>query len=315
MNKTYNLAFALGGGGARGVAHIGVLKVLEREGIVPDLIVGTSMGSIIGGMYAQLADAKAVEEKALGFIDKFVKEQRWASVLSTQKKESEKSLLAELSEYVQKRFIGYKALTQISIEPKESLFEPLKDILIDNNIEDCKIPFAAVSLDLVTGDTIVMREGSMLDAIYASSAIEGVFPPLEYNGGLLGDGGPVSITPIEVAKKLESRYVVGSDVHHRIQKVQKFASGLEVMLRADNVGLNRLRQIELSYADVVIGPKVGSIHWANFNKARECIRRGEQAAEMMLPRIMEMQKRRGFFKQLKQGVQLLFKDLSEGDYR
>lgn len=315
MKMKYNLALALGGGGARGIAHIGVLKVLEDEGIKPDLIVGTSMGAIIGGMYAQLVDARAVEEKALNYIDRFTKEQRWMNMLNHHKKGNDKSLLAELSEYVQKRYIGFKALTNISIEPKESLYDPLKSILIDNAIEDCDIPFAAVSLDLISGETIVLRKGSVINAVYASSAIEGIFPPLKLNGGLLGDGAPVNITPVEVAKLLESKYVIAVDVHHRMQKMEKFSNGLEVIFRADNVGLNRLRQIELSNADVVIGPKVGSIYWADFNKARECIKRGEQAAKMMLPTIKRMLKKRGFLGQLKQGVQLLLQDLSESDYR
>lgn len=314
VDKTYNLAFALGGGGARGIAHIGVLKVLEREGVIPDLIVGTSMGAIIGGMYAQLLDAAAVEEKVLNFVDKFIQQQRWTSLLNTQE-ESKKSLLSELSGYVQRKYIGFKALTNISLESKDSLYEPLTEILIDNAIEECKMPFASVALDLVSGETRVLRRGSIIDAIYASSAIEGIFPPLEYNGGLLGDGGPVSITPVEVARGLDSRFVVASDVHHRLKKIDKFANGLEVMLRADNLGLNRLRQIELSYADAVISPRVGAIHWASFNKARECIRRGEQAAEMMIPVIKKTLKQRNFFSQLKKGFKLLLKDLSEGDYR
>lgn len=315
VKKKYNLALALGGGGARGIAHIGVLKALEKENIRIDLIVGTSMGSIIGGMYSQLGSAQAVEEKALAFIDTFTKEKRWLQVLNSQQEESKRSLLAELSNYVQRRYLGFKALTRISLEPKESLYEPLKTILDDRNIEDSKIPFAAVSLDLVSGETRVMTTGSIIDAIYASSAIEGVFPPLEHNGHLLGDGGPVNITPVEIARNLESLHVIAVDVHQKITKVDRFANGLEVIMRADNLGLDRLRQIDLAKADLVISPKVGAIHWANFNKARECIRRGEQAAEMMMPSLRNVLKPRGFFGQIKQGFKLMFKDLPEAEKR
>jgi NTE family protein len=311
VKKKYNLALALGGGGARGLAHIGVLKVLERENIQIDLIVGTSMGSIIGGMYSQLGDASALERKALEFIDRFTREKRWLNVLNTQQKESKKTLLAELSNYVQRRYLGFKALTRIALESKEALYDPLKSILDEKSIEESNTPFAAVSLDLISGATKVLTSGSIIDAVYASSAIEGVFPPLEYNGSLLGDGGPVNITPVEVARNLDSRYVIAVDVHQKIKKVEQFANGLEVIMRADNLGLDRLRQTDLALADLVIAPNVGSIHWANFNKARECIRRGEQAAEMMIPSLRNVLLRTGFFGQLKRRFRQVFRDLSE----
>jgi len=307
----YNLALALGGGGARGIAHVGVLKVLERENIKVDLIVGTSMGAIIGAMYSQSGDARAVEKSVLAFVDKFLQEKRWIAVLNTQREESKRSLLAELSSHVLRRYLGLKALTRTALETKESLYEPLQDILIDNNIEDNQIPFAAVSLNLVTGETLVLSRGPIIDAVYASSAIEGVFPPLEKNGAFLADGGPVNITPVEVARKMDTRRILAVDVHQKIHRVEKFANGLEVIMRADSIGLNRLRQIDLAEADMVIAPNVGSIHWANFNKARECIRRGEKAAEMMIPALRNMIKPKNLFEQLKEGAKLLFKDLSE----
>jgi NTE family protein len=310
VKHKYNLTLALGGGGARGIAHIGVLKVLERERIPIDLIVGTSMGAIVGGMYAQLGNADAVEEKVLAFLDDFLTEKRWLQMYSRQKEEKQ-SLFTELSNYVQKRFIGFKALTRISLEPQESLYDPLKKIIDDKNIEDCKIPFVAVCVDLVDGEIRVMTSGSILDAVYASAAIQGVFPPLEYNGAQLTDGGPMSITPVEVARNLDSKYVLAVDVHQRIKRVEEFGNGLEVIMRADNLGLDRLRQIEQANADLVIAPAVGVIHWANFNKARECIRRGEQAAEMMLPELHQLTAKRTWLSQLKTGMKLLFKDLSE----
>jgi NTE family protein len=307
----YKLALALGGGGARGIAHVGVLKVLQRESINIDLIVGTSMGAIIGGLYCQLGDALAVEKSVLAFVEKYVQEKRWIDILNTQHEESKKSLLAELSSHVQRRYMGLKALTRIALEPKESLYEPLQNILIDNNIEDNKIQFAAVSLNLVTGETAVLTEGSIIDAVYASSAIEGVFPPLEKNGAFLADGGPVNITPVVVARNMDARRILAVDVHQKIHKVAKFANGLEVIMRADNIGLNRLRQIDLAEADLVIAPNVGAIHWANFNKAQECIRRGEKAAEMMLPSLKKLIKGKSIFEQLKSGAKLLLKDLAE----
>jgi len=300
VKNQYELALALGGGGARGLAHIGVLKVLEREKIQVDLIVGTSMGAIVGAMYAQLKDAAAVEAKVLSFVDEFLRKRQWLNILSNNKSETRQSLLVELSNYVQKRYLGFKALTRISLETKNSLYDPLRKVLIDNDIEDNAIPFAAVAIDLLKGIPRVFSRGPIIDAVYASSAIEGVFPPLERDGMLLADGGPVNITPVQVAKELGAQRVIAVDVHQRIRKAEKFANGLEVIMRADNIGLDRLRQIELSLADVVISPNVRSIHWANFYKARECIRRGQQAARVAMPDIDAMIKRKTWLINLKE---------------
>ena len=297
MKHKYNLALALGGGGARGIAHIGVLKVLERENIKVDLIVGTSMGAIIGGLYSQVGDASVVEKKVLGFLDTFLENNRRIQLLSPQKSEEKQSLLNELSSYVEKGYFGYKALTRISLEPKETLFNPLKSLLIDNNIEDNPLPFATVSLDLYGGEMKVISSGSILNAVYASAAIGGVFPPLPLVGCFLADGGPISITPVDVARSLGAKYVIGVDVYEKVLKMESFANGLEIYKRSDDLGLNRLRQIELANADLVIAPSVGTIHWANFNKAYECIRRGEQAAEMMMPSLQNLLTEKNWYEQ------------------
>lgn len=295
VNKKYKLALALGGGGARGLAHIGVLKVLEQENIKFDLIVGTSMGAIVGAMYAQLRDAEAVETKVLAFLDEFLENKQWIKTLDPSQSPDKPSLLTELSQYVQRRYLALKALTRIALEPKESLYEPLKSVIIDNNIEDNEIPFAAVSIDIVNGKPVVLSKGSIVDAVYASSAIEGVFPPLEFDDGLLADGGPINITPVEVALNLGARKVIAVDVFQKIRRVDKFANGLEIIMRGDNIGLSRLRKIELAMADVVIYPGVSTIHWASFTRARECIGLGKEAAETMMPEIRKLLSRFAWF--------------------
>ncbi len=305
IKRKYKLGLALGGGGTRGLAHIGVLKVLERENIKIDLIVGTSMGAIVGAMYAQLQNAPAVESKALSFRDDFVEKKQWLKILSNERNDEKQSLLSELSHYVQRRYLGFKALTRASLESKESLYEPLQSVLINNNIEDNPIPFAAVSIDLVNGMPMVLSKGSIIDAVYASSAIEGVFPPLEYNGALLADGGPVNITPVEVAKQMGAEHVIAVDVHQKMRKLEKFANGLEIIMRANDIGLNRLTQIELSMAEIVIEPNVNSIHWANFAKIRECIRQGESSAEMMMPEIKALLTRKNWLFRIKDSIRNL----------
>lgn len=306
VNRKYKLALALGGGGARGLAHIGVLRIMEREKIDIDLIVGTSIGAVVGAMYVQHRSADVIQSKFLSFLDEFIEDKQWFKVLSDSHKETKHSLFTELSYYIQRRYLGFKTLTRTSLEDKDALYEPLKNVLIDNKIEDNQISFAAVSLDLIRGIPVVLNKGPIIDAVYASSAVEGVFPPLEYNGGLLADGGPVNITPVEVAINLGAERVIAVDVPHGFRKMEKFNNGLEIMMRADSIGLNRLRQIELSLADVVITPNVGSIHWANFTKAKECIWRGERAAQDMVPQIKNMLAKKRWLAKIKDGFKHIF---------
>ena len=228
MEKNFNLALVLGGGGARGLAHIGVLKILEREGIRPDLIVGTSMGAIIGAVYAQQESAQMVEDIVLDYLDDFVKQKQWFKLLNFASSKEKHTLFADLTNYIYKRIMGLRAITKISLEPKETLLEPLKNIIVDGNMEDCRIPFAAVTVDLIEGQMLVLNKGPIIDAVYASAAIEGVFPPLEYYGGLLADGGPVNITPVEVARDFGSKKVIAVDIHQDIKRIEKLSTGLEI---------------------------------------------------------------------------------------
>lgn len=306
VKKKYRLALALGGGGARGLAHIGVLKVLEREKVDIDLIVGTSMGAVVGAMYVQYRNAEVIQSKILSFLDDFIEKKQWLKVLSNKQKGSKQSLFTELSYFIQRRYLEIKTLTRASLEDKDALYEPLKNILIDNNIEDNQVSFAAVSLDLIKGVPVVLDKGSIIDAVYASSAVEGIFPPLEFNSGLLADGGPVNITPVEVAIKLGAEKVIAVDVPHGFHRMEKFNNGLEIMMRADSIGLRRLREIELSLADIVIIPNVSAIHWANFTKAGQCIWRGELAAQEMMPQIRTALAKKGWLARVKDRLKQFF---------
>ncbi len=306
VKKKYKLALALGGGGARGLAHIGVLKVLEREKVDIDLIVGTSIGAVVGAMYVQYRNAEVIQSKILSFLDDFIEKKGWLKVLSDKQKGTKHSLFNELSYYIQRRYLEIKTLTRVSLEDKNALYEPLKNILIDNNIEDNQVSFAAVCLDLIQGVPVVLDKGPIIDAVYASSAIEGIFPPLEHNSGLLADGGPVNITPVEVALKLGAKKVIAVDVPYGFHKMEKFNNGLEIMMRADSIGLRRLREIELSLADIVITPNVSAIHWANFTKASQCIWQGELAAQEMMPQIKIALAKKGWLTRVKDGLKQYF---------
>lgn len=278
------------------MAHIGVLRVLQREGIMPDLIVGTSMGAVIGGMYAQVGDVAEVERKILSFINTFGVKAKWLNFLGEFDDKDRHDMFRDIAYYIKKRFAGFKALTRISLEDKKILYDPLSSFFSDEPIENCKIPFAAVALDIKNGSMEVLDKGSIIESVYASAAVQGVFPPIDYRDMLLCDGGPIAIVPAEAARILGAQRIIAVDVSPDIKEKVKFASGLEIILRADSISQDRLRRIDRRMADVVIAPRVHAVHWANFTRIEYCIRRGETAAEQSLSMIKNLTTRRPWWR-------------------
>ena len=177
------IGYALGGGAARGMFHIGVLSVLEEYGIEPDIIAGTSMGSIIGAMYASGLKTSDLKQIACS-ID-------WKQVMR---------------------------LTDIAALPKSGLIQGrrivtlLKSILGDTGFSRLKCKYAAVAADLYTGRQVVLTEGSLVEAIRASISIPGIFTPVHYEGRYLVDGGLVNVVPVSVCRDLGADFVIGVNV-------------------------------------------------------------------------------------------------------
>lgn len=281
------------------MAHIGVIRILQREGIRPDLIVGTSMGAVVGGMYAQIGDIDKVERKILSFIDTFGVKAKWLNFLGEFDDKDRHDMFRDIAYYIKKRFAGLKTLTRISLEDKKILYDPLSRFFSDDLIENCKIPFAAVALDIKNGSMEVLNKGSIIESVYASAAVQGVFPPVNYRDMLLCDGGPIAMVPVEAAKILGARHIIAVDVSPDIKEKTEFSSGLEIILRADSISQDRLRRIDQRMADAVIAPRVHTVHWANFTRMKYCIKRGESAAEQSLSMIRDLTTVRPWWKKFK----------------
>jgi NTE family protein len=295
MAKKIKVGLALGSGGARGLAHIGVLKALEEQKIPIDLIVGTSMGAIIGGIYAQEPDAKRLEQLVKKYVCHNDFQEGWIGFFKDKFNRQKANLLNELTHFVRKKYVTYLSTRKLSLETSERLLNPLKELLREEPIEKTKIKFATVAIDLTTGTEVILQEGSILDAVYASSAIQGVFPPLVVNNKLLVDGGPTSGVPIDVTRKLGADFVIAVNVPQMPRRENEFKSGLEVILRSDWAAQAKLNQLHLSFADLIITPQVRSIHWANFGKVDECIQKGYQAAIKKTDEIKDKLTRRKSF--------------------
>ena len=280
------VGLALGGGGARGLAHIGVLKVLERENIPIDLITGTSMGAIIGAVYALKKDISAIEK----ITEKYSKISEFNIDLSFSEKERKDKpfFLKRMSDFLKRGYILNLELRRKYINDGEGVKKIIKDLVGDKAFTDTKIPLAVVAADLVSGEKVITRRGKLFDALLASASIPGMFPPVILDKKILVDGGIVDVVPIEVAQSLGANFVIAVSVSQTIKKRAEFSNAIEILFRSDSITSAELRKLQLSFADVVITPKVGRFHWSDFSKPEQCVREGEIAAQNA---ILELKKK------------------------
>lgn len=272
------VCLALGGGAARGLAHLGVLKVFEDAKLPIDMIAGTSLGALIGGLYAHNPDARYWIERLDHYLRSFRSRKTRLELL--RRIESDQGVkhgfFADMANLVRKGFFWGVTATKPAFISEEEYKDFLDPIMPDILIEDTKLPFACVSTDIYNGKRVVHASGSLRTAVRASCALPGIFPPVADNGMLLVDGGWVERVPVICAQNLGADVIIAVDVSSEIAKFEE-SSGLDIVLRADAVTRVFLNGLLLDEADVSIRPNVGRIHWADFSDPRGLVREGELA--------------------------------------
>ncbi len=273
------VGLALGGGGARGIAHIGVLKVLEEEGIQVDAISGTSFGAIVGAMYAQNPDARQLEHRVLDFLDSAAFRRTKIFFIKRHFEEKKnKSFMTNVKSYLQKGIFWGVSLQKTSFITEANFLAQIDEVLDDGQIEETRIPFCAVATDLTNGQEIILNRGPIRRAVAASCAIPGVFPPISIDGLQLVDGGWVNQAPVSPLLDLKSDFLMAVTISEEEQGPKNFESGVDVVLRANEITRCILSNKQIEMADFVIRPKVGDIHWSDFWRFEDAMARGEKAA-------------------------------------
>jgi len=285
LRRPKKVGLALGGGGARGLAHLGVLQVLEEQGIKPDLIVGTSMGAILGGAYAQEPDAGALTAKVIQYLQTREEEEELAARRVLRAPSGRLSLWANslLQYYYLTRDLKRSALLE-----EEPLRRMIAALLRDEPIELTEITFAAVAVDLLSGEAVLLDRGPIRSAVEASAAIPGVFPPVRLDNKLLVDGGVSSLVPVEEAYAKGAKWVVAVDVGQDLEEAEPPERGIDLLFRADEIARAHLKRFQLRRADFVIRPQVGHLQWFEFARYQEIIARGEEAAREALPQLEQL---------------------------
>lgn len=247
------VALVLGGGAARGFAHIGVIKMLEAQGIVPDMIVGTSAGAVVGALYAGGFDAFGMQR--IG-------------------QQLDESVFADWT-------LGGRGLLK-----GEALQDFINQHLKRRPIEKLNRPFAAVATDLNSGERTVFRSGDTGMAVRASAAVPGVFQPTQFNGHSYVDGGLTSPVPVQSAREMGADFIIAVDISARPngQPVDSLSGILwqTTTIMGGVIGRNELRE-----ADVVIRPKLPYVKSWDFAARNEAMLEGEKAAIAALPMIKQ----------------------------
>lgn len=251
--KPIRIGLALGGGAARGFAHIGVIKALESQGIVADLIVGTSAGSVVGAMYAAGNNGFALQKMALEMDEATISD--WSL-----------PLFAKVS----------------GVLKGEALQAYVNRMVMQAPIEKLKKPFGAVATDLNTGLPVLFQRGNTGLAVRASSAVPGVFQPVRINERQYVDGGLVSPVPVRFVREMGADLVIAVNISSQ-PDAQAAGSSLEVLMQTFTIMGQSLNYFELKNADVVIKPDLPSMRSADFAGRNLAILAGEQATMAVMP--------------------------------
>lgn len=257
MFRKSKTALVLGGGSARGLAHIGVLKVFQKEKLNFDLIVGTSIGAFIGGAYALGVDMSIAEETSLKFNAR--------------------------------DSLDFMLPPTLGLIKGNRIYSIIKEILGDSKFSDLKIPLAVVTANIENGKEVVFTEGPVAEAVRVSCSYPGIFMPQRINGQLLVDGGIINTVPVSVARRLGADLVVAVDVGFCVQ-VGEIKSIIAVILQSFQIIGDELNRYQASQADIVVRPQLKGINQLDFDSAKIAIQQGEVAA---LEKLKEIKRKVG----------------------
>lgn len=286
------IGLVLSGGGARGAAHVGVLKVLDEMRIPIDAIAGTSMGAVVGGLYASGMSAQQIETliSSVNWQDAF-QDRPPRAELGYRRKQDDRNFLVRYALGVRKDgFVLPRGLVQ-----GQKLEQVLRNAALPvadvQDFDRLPIPFRAVATDLETGEAVLMRSGDLVTAMRASISAPGVFSPAQRDGRLLVDGGLVENLPIDPARQMNVDVLIVVDVSFPLYSRDELASPLEVTNQAFAIMIRSRTQeqrAKLKPTDIVIDPPLGRFASADFARVPQALRAGEQGARDARPRLDEL---------------------------
>ena len=308
-NKKPRIALILSGGGAKGIAHIPVLQMLDSLGIVSDLVVGNSMGSIVGGLYAMGYSGDSIAHIA--------KTANWDNLIGGNVSLNNVSVeeKTEFGRYL----IGMGAKDgKIKLTPFLLNDQNLRTFLADltypvytnTNFDKLSIPFRAIATDIVNGKEVVLDKGDLAFAMRASMSIPGAFIPVPYENTLLIDGGVLNNFPVDVAKKLNVDYIIGSDVGGGMEPKEKLDNITTLLFQTGMLHSNLKNPENRALCDILIDhTSYLSFSTGDFSKSEEIYEEGKIATNLNLNALINLSKKIKEFKQLEHKLPIVNEEI------
>ena len=292
MFEKVKIALALGAGGARGLAHIGVLKALEKSGIRLSCLAGSSIGALVGAAYAVSGNTAELEDRLHEFLatDRF--KQSGLSLVLDAFQDKPESWTQRVDTWLKKTYLQARMVARPALLDSDIYREMIEFFVPKINIEDLAIPFQALGTDLRSGRAVVFKSGPLRAAVYGSAAIPGLVRPLALNDWLVVDGGVLNMVPVLPARRMGADVVVAVDVEKSVDQTDEFVTAFDHLFRVEDVQSYFLKEWQLTYADLVLRPEVGHIHWSDFSRAREMISLGQDESALQMDRIRALAERR-----------------------
>jgi len=267
-----NIGIALGGGGARGAAHIGVLQVLQEENIEIDIISGVSAGSVIGAMYAHKKDPAWIESRLRKALDKYPFRNKYGKYFRSSS--SKKSFFLKTSGFIFNHIFNTLKLHKNSIIKKKHLEDVISFLVPSRTFQELKIPIKIGASDLNSGETVVYEDGDLITAIVQSCSIPGIIEPTIKGEKILVDGGVTSPIPVSMIKE-DCMFTIAVDISQsQFSNLEKI-NMLELKGRADLITSNELKLNLSKKANFVIRPNTLGLHWSSFHKFESLILEGK----------------------------------------
>jgi len=283
MYKNLKIGLALGGGGARGACHIGVLKSLERRGIIPDIISGTSAGSMIGAMYASQASAAIVEEKYTEHVNgEDFKDLGFRYIPNNEKDDS---VFSQVFKQMKNQYILMVSSTRKSLVKNERLAKAANNLFESNQFDDLKIPLIVTATDLISGKPMLYKAGNVVDAVVKSSSIPGFVEPTYIDNRMLLDGGIVFPTPVPpLVGKCD--FIIAVNISKAFNTSEEPDNIFEITNRARDISTLHLNSYLLKQSDFVISPEHEDVHWSAFDRTEEFIENGYNSSESEIEKLL-----------------------------
>ncbi len=285
--KRPKIGLVLSGGGAKGFAHLGVLKVLEENGITIDYIGGTSMGAVVGGLYASGYSASQIDSVFYNTnFDALLQDYIPRSSKSFYEKRNDEMYAISLPFHKFK--IGVPIALSKGMYNYNLLSKLTHKVRHIQEFDKLPIPFLCMATDIETGEAIVLKEGYLAQALWASSAFPSLFSPVEIEGKILIDGGIVNNYPAEEVRKMGADIIIGVDVQDDLKTREALNDATRILVQITNLGMIKDMDEKKRITDIYIKPDISNFGIISFDQGREIIKKGEIAALLDLEKIKKL---------------------------